>query len=228
MQWRAAGVVGTLLLVGGNGGVVLAQQSVASGVAAIAVAVVPVFAALFAGLWGRWPGRAEWVGLGVGLAGVAVLNLDGGLRASPFGAMMLVAAPLCWALGSVWSRALPMPAGLMSSAAQMLAGGVLMTAIGLAAGERIDAVPGPRPLAAYAYLTVFGSLVAFSAYAFLLQRVRPTLATSYAYVNPIVAVALGALFAGERVDAAAFVALPLILAGVALVAAARNRKEERR
>src|SRR5215472_9988655 len=101
-EWAAALVLGALLLVGGNGGVVFAEQWVASGLAALGIAAVPLWAALFFGLWGRWPRRLEWLGLGLGFAGVVLLNLENGLRAAPIGALALIIAPMCWAFGSAW------------------------------------------------------------------------------------------------------------------------------
>ena len=216
-QWKSAAIVGTLLVFG-NGCVVVAEQWVASGIAAVAIASVPLWVALFAGLFGRWPSRAEWIGLAVGLGGVAILQTGGDMRASPAGALVLTISCISWSLGSIYSGRLPLPKGLVSSAAQMFAGGVVLTVVGLLRGERIAAAPPAHATLALAYLSVFGSIIAYTEYQFLLSRVRPTLAASYAYVNPIVAVALGALLAGESVGPRALGALVLILGGVALVA----------
>lgn len=216
-QWIGSALVGGLLLGGGNGGVTFAQQWVSSGLAAVWVATMPVWAALFAGLWGKWPNRIEWVGLGLGFVGVVILNFEGNLRANPIGAIALTIATICWAFGSVWSRHLSLPKGPMSSAAQMLAGSVLLIPLGLLTGERITVIPALPALLAVLYLIVFGSLIGFSSYAYLLTKVRPTLATSYAYVNPMVAVLLGVVFAGEKISAAGVVAMMIILGGVALV-----------
>jgi drug/metabolite transporter (DMT)-like permease len=196
---------------------------VASGLAALAVATVPIFAALFAGLWGRWPTRREWLGLGIGFAGVVLLNMEGDMRANPMGAAALLFATISWAFGSVWSRHLPMPKGPMGSAAEMLAGGVGLTMLGFGTGEQLTAVPGPGSLLALAYLIVFGSIIAFTAYSYLLQKVRPSLATSYAYVNPAVALVLGMGLAGEQVTLFGLIALPVILGGVAIVLFARSK-----
>ncbi|MGE5234832.1 MAG: drug/metabolite exporter YedA [Acidobacteriota bacterium] len=220
-QWGSSALVGALLLVGGNGGVVFAEQTVASGLTALAVATVALWTALFAGLWGQWPGRLEWVGLAVGFGGIILLNLEGSLRASPAGAAALLVATVSWAFGSVWSRRLTLPAGLMAPAAEMLAGGVLLIAIGWLAGESLPERPGARAVVAVAYLIVFGSLIGFSAYVFLLTRVRPTVATSYAYVNPVIAVGLGVAFAGETITPTEWLAMPVVLAGVVLVILAR-------
>jgi drug/metabolite transporter (DMT)-like permease len=222
-EWGAAAIVGLLLLLGGNGLVTFAEQWVASGLAALTVATVPIFAALFAGIWGKWPTRREWLGLGIGFVGVALLSLDGNMSANPLGAAALLIATMSWAFGSVWSRYLPMPRGAMSSAAEMLSGGVALAVLGFATGEQITSVPGPGPLLALAYLIIFGSIVAFTAYSFLLQRVRPSLATSYAYVNPAVALVLGVGLAGEQVTLFGLIALPVILAGVAIVLLARSK-----
>src|SRR2546421_2683807 len=151
-EWGAAALVGLLLLVGGNGMVTVAEQWVASSLAALAVATVPIFAALFAGIWGRWPTRREWLGLGIGLAGVILLNMEGDMRANPLGALALLFATVSWAFGSVWSRYLPMPKGMMGSAIEMLTGGVVLLGLGFVTGEQITSMPGPRPILALLYL----------------------------------------------------------------------------
>ena len=222
-QWGAATLVGCLLLLGGNGLVTFAEQWVASGLAALAVAIVPIFAALFAGLWGRWPGRIEWVGLLLGFGGVALLNLEGDMQANPWAALALLFATASWALGSVWSRYLPLPKGMMASATEMIGGGTALFLLGLVSGESLTTMPDLNSALAFLYLVVFGSIVAFSAYSYLLQKVRPSLATSYAYVNPVVAVALGVGLGGETVTRVGLVAMPVILLGVAIVVLARNK-----
>ena len=217
-EWIGASVVGGLLLLGGNGGVVYAEQYVSSGLAALGVAAVPLWTVLFSGIWKRWPNSLEWAGISVGFAGVGLLNLESGMRAGPEGAMALLAASVCWAFGSAWSRQLSMPKGLMSAAVQMLSGGMLLLTASLLSGESIKVMPGSKALGALLYLMLFGSLVAFSAYVYLLEKVRPALATSYAYVNPAVAVTLGILFAGEKITGTGIAAMAIISAGVVLVA----------
>jgi drug/metabolite transporter (DMT)-like permease len=215
-QWGGGALLGMLLLAGGNGGVTFAEQWVASGLAALGVATVPLWAALFAGLLGRWPGRVEWLGLALGFIGVVLLNLEGDLRAQPIGALILAFAAASWAFGTIWSRRLTLPDGLMASAVQMLAAGPALLLAGLVSGERFLSLPAARPLFALGYLIV-AALIAFSAYNYLLRRVRPALATSYAYVNPPVAVGLGVWLAGERIGGSGLLAMVVILAGVALV-----------
>lgn len=222
-QWLGAAVVGGLLLVVGNGGVVFAEQWVSSGLAALALGAIPLWAALFSGLFGRWPRPIEWCGLAIGFAGLILLNLENGLHANPLGAIVLLIAPIGWSLGSILSQHLPSPKGLMASAAQMLVGGVMLFIVGSIAGERMTSFPGPRPLAAMLYLIVGGSLIGFCAYGYLLSHVRPALATSYAYANPLVAVGLGVALAGEHVSWMEVLAMLTILSGVVLVTMGRER-----
>jgi drug/metabolite transporter (DMT)-like permease len=223
-QWLNAAITGTLLLGMGNGLVCYAEQSVASGLAAVAVAAMPLFAALFGGLYGQWPRRMEWLGLGVGFAGVVLLNLGGGMAGATLGAIALLVAAMAWAFGSVWSRRRDMPPAAMNTAAQMLTGGAVLFAGALLFGERFPAAPSMASTLSLVYLAAFGSLIAFTAYLYLLNTVRPALATSYAYVNPPVAVLFGALLGGETVHAFDLVAMAVILGGVALIALAREKR----
>lgn len=216
-QWLGAAVVGTLLLACGNGGVAFAQQWVATGAAALMIATVPLWTVLFAGLWGMPPHRREWVGIGLGMLGVLILNLGNNLQASPLGAGILLLAAVCWALGSIWGKRLPMPPGLMAPAAQMLAGGAVLVLASMASGERIVAPPTWKTLVALLYLIAFGSLIAYSAYLYLLKTVRPALATSYAFVNPLIAMMLGTWLLNEHFGAHELGAMVLILLGVLLV-----------
>lgn len=222
-QWIGAGIVGILLLAGGNAGVAFAEQWVASGLAALGLAVIPLWTALFAGLWGRWPNRLEWVGLGIGFVGVILLNAGSNMWASPLGAIALLLAPICWALGSAWSQHLKLPGGLMSSACEMLVGGAVLVVISLGVREPLPAPTVPS-LLAIGFLIVFGSLIAFSAYGYLLRNVRPALATSYAYVNPMVAVGLGVLLDGEHITPLGLLAMLAIIAGVCLLSLAREAR----
>ncbi len=221
-QWARSAIVGVLLLTLGNGGVAIAEQWVASGLAAIMIASVPLWAALFNGFFDRWPTRGEALGLAVGTAGVFLLNLGGDLRGQPLGAAVLIGAAASWALGSIWSRRLDLPQGMMASAAQMLAGGAALLLLSVIHGDRPTEGAIGAPLLAIVYLAVFGSIAAYSAYGYLLRNVSPTLATSYAFVNPAVAVLLGVGFAHERIRWTTVLAMAVILAGVALVAGKRR------
>jgi drug/metabolite transporter (DMT)-like permease len=221
-QWVNCGICGILLLGFGNGMVCYAEQTVASGIAAVAVACMPLFAAVFAGFYRQWPNRIEWIGLLVGFAGVLVLNFGGDLRASPLGALALLVAAASWAFGSVWARRQDMPHPAMSTAAQMLCGSAVLAIAGWLGGEHIAATPSLDATLALGYLVVAGSLLGFSAYIYLLHHVRPALATSYAYVNPPVAVLIGVLLAGESVRALDIVGMVIILTGVVAITLAKN------
>jgi drug/metabolite transporter (DMT)-like permease len=219
-MWNAARA-GLLMLVGGVGLVTISQNlGVGSAVAATAVAIIPVWAALTAGLFGQWPRGLEWAGLVIGLAGVLVLAAEGDFRTSPAGMVAVLVAPILWAFGSVWSTKVDLPEPLTGASIQLTAAGVVMALMSFLLGEQVVT---PVPALAWAsllYLAIFGSLVAFTAYIYLIHTVRPTLATSYAYVNPVVAVALGLTLGRETITGAIFVALPLVLTGVALLALA--------
>lgn len=222
-QWLNTTFAGSLLLGIGNGAVCYAQQTVSSGLAAIAIASMPLFAAVFGVIYKVWPRRLEWIGLFIGFSGVILLNLGNGLEGSPLGAVALLSAACAWAFGSVWSQRQDMPPALMNTAAQMLCGGVVLGLVALLQGERLHELPSLSATLALGYLIVFGSLVAFSAYLYLLNNVRPLIATSYAYVNPPVAVLLGMIFLGEQVHGIDVLAMLVILGGVALIALARKR-----
>jgi drug/metabolite transporter (DMT)-like permease len=221
-QWAAGTLIGFLLLVVGNGGVVFAQQYVPSGVAALVVGSVPLWASLFGGLFGQWPGRAERWGLGIGFCGLVLLNLGSDMRGNPWAVVALLVSPVSWAFGSMWTRRLPLAQGLMSTATQMLPGGALFLLLSFGLGEHFSAPPAPRALLAFFYLVFFGSLVAFSAYGYLLRNARPALATSYAYVNPMVAVLLGTFLAGESLSTWGFLAMGAILGAVVLLTRAKR------
>jgi drug/metabolite transporter (DMT)-like permease len=225
-QWKAAAMIGFLLLACGNGAVTLAEHAgVASGVAALAVAVVPLFTLLFGLIWGHRNTRLEWAGIVLGLIGIALLNLGSNLQASPMGAALVIFAAATWSFGSVWSRYLPLPAGPMASACEMLVAGAMMLIGSYVSGERMTQSPGMSGWLVMAYLVVFGSIVAFSSYMYLLKNVRPAAATSYAYVNPAVAVLLGMLFADEHIGPAEAAAMAVIISAVVLIGLPQWRKQ---
>lgn len=223
-QWRNAAITGVLLLGFGNGLVCFAEQRVSSGIAAVAVASMPLFAALFSGMYREWPTGRECIGLAIGFIGVIVLNLGNGLSASRLGAIALLTAAMCWAFGSVWSKRQDMPSGPMNTAAQMLCGSVALILVAFGTGERLPSQPTLHATLALGYLIVFGSLIAFSAYLYVLKHVRPALATSYAYVNPPVAVLFGVLLAGEQVGPYDLAGMAVILLGVLAITLARQRR----
>ena len=226
-QWGNAAMMGVFLLVLGNGMVNLAEKTVSSGMTAVAVASAPLWMGIFAAMRGQKPNRMEWIGLGIGFLGVLWLNAGSSLTATPVGLIALLVASLAWSFGSIWSRGRDLPSPFMASAAQMLCGGVAMCIVGAAIGERFHGLPSAHALAAFAYLIVFGSIVGFSAYIWLLHHVRPALAGSYAYVNPAIAVMLGAWLAGERASTAELGAMLVILAGVVVITLAKTGKGKR-
>ncbi len=223
--WRSSGIVALFMLVGGMGLVALAENmGVSSSLAAALIATVPLWSAIFARWFGRRVSRRDWVGILIGFGGVALLNLEGDLRANPLAAGILFLSPMFWALGSQLSSRLDMPAGEMGTATEMLMGGALLTLVSLFSGERLPdlaALPG-LAWAAWIYLITFGSLLGFSAYMFLLRKVRPALATSYAYVNPLVALAAGLAFAGEHVSWIGLLGIGVVLGAVAFIALGRS------
>ena len=225
-QWRNGAFIGFMMMGLGNGFVCVAETSVPSGLAALVIAGVPVFAILFAwGLFGVRPRLLEWLGIVLGLGGMALLNLDLHAAASRGSVVLLFIAAASWAAATVLQRRLDMPAGPMSAAVQMLGGGASLVVMSALRGERFDvqAVPMSAWLA-LAYLVVFGSIVAYTAFVYVIGHARPALATSYAYVNPVVAVGLGVLVAGESVSWPIVAGMTVILAGVGLVMVGSARK----
>lgn len=216
-QWRNAAVVGALLLGGGMGSVALAEESISSGLAATLVATSPLWALLFARLWGRVPHRGEIIGVVVGLVGVVVLSLEGNLQANPGGIVLVLFASASWAFGSTLIRRLDMPEGAMGSAAEMVAGGLVLCGMALLRGEPFPSNPTPGSVLALVYLITLGSLAAMLAYGYLLRHVSPTLALSYSFVNPAIALLLGTVIGGEVLTGSALVALPIILVALAFV-----------
>ena len=222
-EWVSSLKVGALLMGGGMGMVMMSQSmGVASSLTAIFPAATPLLVSIFSGLWGQWPRKNEWIGLLVGFAGVIVLSLEGSLRSNPIATLILACAPVCWSFGTAWSRHLKLPKGLMASATEMFMGGLVLLLMSVVAGERLDHVPHWSAIAALAYLIVLGSLIAYSSFVYLIANVRPALATSYAYVNPVIAVLLGIGLGGEKLTIFALIALPIILLGVALVTTAKK------
>jgi drug/metabolite transporter (DMT)-like permease len=206
-----------------NGLVNLAETEVGSGLTAIAVASMPLFAGVFAMLRGRHPTRIEWIGLVIGFLGVIWLNAGSELGSSTLGLVCLIIAPIAWAWGSIWSRDLDLPEPFMTASAQMLAGSLWMLAAAGVTGERITAMPSYEATAAMLYLVVAGSIFGFTAYIWLLHHVRPALATSYAYVNPPIAVLFGALLGGEHFTRNDLGAMAVILIGVVIITLSKAR-----
>ena len=232
-HWRAAAVVGALLLLGGNGAVVWAEQRVPSGVTALLVAMVPLWMVLLDWLrpGGVRPTVAVFSGVALGLAGLVLLvgpeQILGGEHVDHAGALALAFGCLTWSIGSVYSRHAPLPASpQLATAMEMVAGGALLLVASLARGEwqQLDAQAiSLRSLAALAYLVVFGSLVALTAYVWLLRQTTPARVSTYAYVNPVVAMLLGWALAGEPLTARTLLAAAVIVGGVVLITRSKVR-----
>lgn len=216
-QIRNAVLVGVILNCASVGLLGYSLKYISSGLAALGIAAIPLWAALFNSIWERRPRPIEALGLGLGIVGVAILNVGNDLWVVPAGAIALLISPAIWAFGSVYSRRLELPSGLMSSAFLLMGGGVSLTLVGLMTGERISEIPNSGVILGWFYLAVFGSIIAFSAYTYLLQNAPPIVATSYAYVNPIIAVILGAIFAHESLTWQTLIAGTFIIAAVVII-----------
>ena len=228
-QLRSTGVVGALLLLGGNGGVALAETTVPSGIAALLVAATPLWLVCLRTAARDRPAARSLVGTVVGFLGIAVLVRPGaslGDEVELWGPLVVIGAAGCWALGSFLSSRMPMPRdAAVATTWEMVLGGAALVVAGAARGELSGFRPGEvdgEAWLALGYLVVFGSLVAFSAYVWLLQHAPISLTATYAYVNPVVAVALGALILGEPVTAAVVTGGAIVVLGVGLVVSAER------
>ena len=230
MQWRNAAIIGGLLLAIGNGAVSWAEQRVSSGMTSLLVSTVPLWLVLSEAVLGTRPTVAKLLGVVAGLVGVGllVLPVTGGVHdtaVDPIGALVLSVSALSWTIGSLFSRqaVLAKPAS-MSSAMQMLAGGAMLLVLSLVTGEAVPFWAAPHvttaSVLAVGYLIVFGSLVGFSTYMWLLKAASPTAVGTYAYVNPVVAVLLGVVLLGETLPPRAVLAMVVIVGSVAMVSLA--------
>ena len=223
-QWRNALLVGTLMLGGGMGGTAYAETSVGSGLVVAFIAVSPLMIAALNRLWGVVPGWLEIAGILVGLAGVLMLTQGVGFQASPAGLAAIMIACSTWSLGSVLSqRVWPLAPGATGFASEMICGGLVLLLMSAGSGETPAWPPQPLAAAAWLYLVVFGSLIAFNAYMLLLAHASATVASSYTFVNPVIAMLLGVGVAGESVTAGEWAAVTVVLAGVLLLLWKRAR-----
>ena len=232
IHWRSALIIGGLLLLGGNGGVSYALQSVPSGTASLLVGTIPFWMVLIEWLrpGGRRPGKLVFFGLGLGFLGIFLLigpqEITGGGEVPLAGALIIIFAALSWAFGSIYSRsAKQAESPFVAVAMEMLAGGALLLLAGTVFGEW-SAVEISQltkgSLVALVYLILFGSIVAFTAYIWLLQVSTPARASTYAFVNPVVAVFLGWAILGETLTVQTLVAAAIIIAAVAFITSYRS------
>jgi len=232
-QWKTAAITGGLLLLGGNGALVWAEQKVPSGLAALLVATEPLWIVLLDWLrpGGIWPGGHTTLGLVLGFLGTLLLvgptQIIGGTPIDPAGAALLVMGSLSWAAGSLYSiRARISSSPLMGSSMQMLAGGAFLLIAASLTGEWSHlsfSAASSRSLTSLVYLIIFGSLVGFTSYTWLLRVTTPSQASTYAYVNPLVAVFLGWFLANEPVTLRTLIAAGVIISAVAIITTARTR-----
>ncbi|HTX24025.1 MAG TPA: EamA family transporter [Steroidobacteraceae bacterium] len=222
-EWRNAGLLGLLFLVMGNGSIAVAEHRISSGATVALGSVVPLATALWSGVFGRWPRRMEWVAIAVGGVGATVMLLGRDLRASFTGALVVLFGVTSWSLGTVLSRRVRVPPGATGFGAEMLSAGVVALALSAALREPWSLAHAPRVWYAWGYLVVCGSLIGFSAFRYVVERVSPTLASTYAYVNPLVALLVGGWLGGESFSSGLLIGLPLVLAGVGLHAWAHAR-----
>jgi drug/metabolite transporter (DMT)-like permease len=230
-EWTNAVILGALMLAGGYGFTAVAETSVSSGLVVAFIAIGPALQAALEWPLGVRPTRLELAGITLGLAGVLGLAAGQGFSGSPGGLVAVAISLLCWKLGSVWTlhgmphklggRRLSLSPGAMGYASQMLAGGGVLMALSLLVGERPAPIT-PLALASWTYLVVAGSLVAFSAFMLLLQRTSTAVSSSYAYVNPVIAMALGVTLGGETVTAAEWLSAGLVTTSVLLMVLGRR------
>lgn len=227
-QWLHALVIGGLMLGGGMGGTATAEQTVGSGLVVAFIAVMPLMIAGLNLLWGERPTWTESLGIAFGLLGVLLLTQGQGFGASPAGLVAISVACASWAVGSVLSQRLwPLAPGAMGFASEMLAGGAVLMGLSLVNGEALPSHIEPQALWAWLYLVVFGSLVAFNAYMVLLAEASAGLASSYSFVNPVIAMLLGVTLAGEHISGHEWLAAGIVLVGVVLLLMGRARSAAR-
>ena len=229
MRWRGAAwpsltelrnafVIGCLMLAAAMGWLASAQQTIGSGLIATFIATVPMVVCAFGLAAGKRPTRYEVAGMALGAVGVLLLVRGASFTTSPAGIVLMIGSVIAWSLGSVLQTTrLPLASGPVGFASEMLCGGVVLMVISFALGEQPVWPPQPLALAAWAYLVLFGSLIAFSAYLYLLANTTPAVATSYAFVNPVIALGLGVVLGGEVVSSGEWLACAVILSGVVLI-----------
>jgi drug/metabolite transporter (DMT)-like permease len=223
-QWRNALLIGTLMLGGGMGCTAYAEQTIASGLVVAFIAVIPLLLVLINLVFGVYPRRSELLAVTVGLAGVIMLTQGAAIHGSPAGLAAISLGCAGWALGSVLSqRGFPLAPGATGFASELLCGGLALLAISALAGESWHWPTQTGAWAAWLYLVVFGSLIAFNAYMLLLARTTSSLASSYTLVNPVVALFLGVTWGGESVSTWEWMSSGVVMIGVVLLFAGRGR-----
>ena len=217
-QWRGAALLGFLLLVVGNGGVAVAERWVSSGATVALISIMPLATALWSGMFGEWPRRVEWAAIILGGIGAVVMLMGRDLQGSLVGTSVILLGTTCWSLGTVLARRIDIPHGPTGFGAEMLAAGLLALTVSAVLGEHWALPQSPRVWEAWVYLVVFGSMIGFSAYRFVVERASTTLASTYAYVNPPVALLVGWGLGNESFSPNILLGLPIVLGAVAMLA----------
>lgn len=218
MEWRNALVVGTLMLGGGMGGVAYAEQTIASGLVVSFIAVIPLLLVIINMCFGVHPRRMEFLAVTVGLVGVLMLTQGSGIRGSPAGLLAITLGTTGWTLGSILSqRGFRLAPGATGFASEMLCGGMALFVMSALRHESWHLPSDSSAWFSWAYLVVFGSLIAFNAYMLLLARTSASLAASYSLVNPVVALCLGVTLGGEAVSSWEWLASGVVVIGVVLL-----------
>jgi drug/metabolite transporter (DMT)-like permease len=228
-EWRSGVVIGVLMCAGGMGGTAVSEQTIGSGLVVAFIAVVPVMMALGNLLWKIYPSRLETIGIAVGLLGVLMLTQGAGFQASTMGLIAIAVACVCWSAGSLLSQrvaSLALAPGAIGFATEMIGGGFALMLMAAITGEYPTFVslwpPQPLAVAAWWYLVIAGSLIAFNAYMVLLARASAALAASYCFVTPVIAMLLGVALAGEVISGFEWAAAGVVLIGVVLVLRGRR------
>ncbi len=225
-EWRNAAIIGALMMVCGMGTTAFAEQTIASSLVVVFVACAPMLMVLFSRLFGVRTDAFELSGIAVGFIGVLLLVRGQGFSASPIGLAAMCVSVTGWTVGSVLSRhRFPLAPGAMGYASEMLCGSVLLSLVALIRGETLQWPLLPSAVFAWGYLVVFGSLIAFNAYMFLLSQVRPATASSYTLVCPVIGLALGSTLAGETLSRSEWAASGVMLSGVVLVLWGASRRQ---
>ena len=217
-QWAGAALLGFLLLVVGNGAVAVAEHWVSSGATVALISIMPLATALWSGLLGQWPRPIEWSAIALGAVGASVMLLGRDLQGSLAGTLIILTGTTSWALGTVLARRVDVPHGPTGFGAEMLVAGLCCLAISAALHETWQLPSAPRVWWTWAYLTIFGSVIGFSAYRFVVERASSTLASTYAYINPPVALFVGWWLGDESFSRNTLIGLPIVLAAVGLLA----------
>lgn len=222
-QWLHCALYGFLMIGVSNGLLALAETQISSGLSSALAGASPLLIALFSGAFGKWPRRLEWIGIVVGFAGLLVINSGDEMAGSTMGMIALIVSSVSWAIGSVLAREkLDLPGGLMTTAVELVLGGLMQLSVSVALGERMMPVTSAG-LGGWLFL-VAASIVGFSSHTLAIRKLPIVLATSFSYVNPIVAIFLGMTLASESLSPATAAGIGVTLVGVILISLAQARK----